>query len=315
MENLLENRIVITSGFRFIDIDAFACIYAYQELLRLQGKLAQAVITAPLNVSITKKYRALNFYAKEFVASDVDQFVVVDVSDPEQIEGFVSAEKTVYIFDHHPGFESFWFDRIGSDAIIEPIGAAATLVVREYHKANFFSKISPLAAELLAVAILSNTLFFQAKISTNEDREAYDELKKIFHAPNDFEHRYFSEVQRGIESEFQSALRDDSKRFDVNGHSLFIAQLEVWNELPIINDRLKDVRTFLENTTDKCAFLNLIGLEIGSNVLVFRDAESLVWVRQCFPEFEYDLENNTAKTPHVMLRKEIIPRLLSGPIE
>ena len=312
MNGLISGMTTVTSGFRFIDIDAFSCVYAYRELLRLQGKRVQAVITAPLNMSIIGKYRSLDFYQKDqetLVRSDKNRFVIVDVSDPEQIESFVDVNGVLNVFDHHPGFEEFWREKIGAGAVIEPIGAAATLIVREYRKAGLLPKISPMAAELLAVAILSNTLNFQARISTDEDRNTYDELKQYFSIPADFEAAYFSKVQADIEANLPTALRDDSKRFNIGDKTFFIAQLEVWNGVAVMGSRSEEIERFLRDTTETVSFLNLIELGKGRNTLMFRDLASLGMIRACCPEFDYDLSTRIATTPQVILRKEILPRL------
>lgn len=48
---------IITSGSRYIDIDAYASIIAYAKLLYLQGKSAIAISKANLNESITPSLR------------------------------------------------------------------------------------------------------------------------------------------------------------------------------------------------------------------------------------------------------------------
>ena len=48
---------IITSGSRYIDIDAYASIIAYAKLLYLQGKSAIAISRANLNESITPRLR------------------------------------------------------------------------------------------------------------------------------------------------------------------------------------------------------------------------------------------------------------------
>lgn len=49
----MEKNIIVTSGKRYIDIDAYASCIAYAKLLRLKGKNAKAISTANLNESIT----------------------------------------------------------------------------------------------------------------------------------------------------------------------------------------------------------------------------------------------------------------------
>ncbi len=49
---------IVTSGSRYLDIDAYAGIIAYAELLQRQGQSAQAASAAPWNESIPAKVRA-----------------------------------------------------------------------------------------------------------------------------------------------------------------------------------------------------------------------------------------------------------------
>ncbi len=82
---------IITSGYKFIDIDALACIFAYQELLALKNEKSEMVVTADFNSSIVKRYRNLISIKK---TSDFKnkEFVIMDFSDPEYFEKFVDID-------------------------------------------------------------------------------------------------------------------------------------------------------------------------------------------------------------------------------
>jgi nanoRNase/pAp phosphatase (c-di-AMP/oligoRNAs hydrolase) len=301
----MNMRTTITSGHKFIDIDALACIFAYKELLDLKNKKSEIVITAGFNSSITKKYRNISFNNK-FSKSENQEFVIMDVSDPEHFEKFVELNSVSHIFDHHPGFETYWSEKIGDNSVIEPIGAAATLIFREYKKEGLLDKISPLSAELLAVAILSNTLNFQAKITKEEDKIAYEELKNFFLYLPVFEKQYFSEVQANIENNILDSLKNDSKQINPE---LFIAQLEVWDSDHTIHNFQKEIRLFLQSVNSKVSFLNLIELNKKRNTIICTDNETLEYIKKYFPEFKFDAERKMAITPHVILRKEIITKI------
>lgn len=300
---------IVTSGFKFVDVDAFACICAYKEFLVLRGDQAEAVITSTLNASITPRYRSLNFYQKDLGSlggGESVRFVLLDVSDPEYFETFVDREKVSDVIDHHPGYEVYWRERIGSRAVIEPIGAAATLVYRKYKETGLLEKMTSLSAELLAVAILSNTLNFRARITTQEDKGAYAHLKTLFGASDDFEERYLSDVQVGIERDIMRALEYDGKSLDP---SLFIGQIEVWDGEDFYRRFEGDIHAFLQKKENTATFMNVIGLRDGQNHIVFRDKTSLEYLRAYFPEFAYDADRFVAITPEVILRKEILARI------
>ena len=83
------------------------------------------------------------------------------------------------IYDHHLGYTEFWQERLGEFAIIERIGAAATLIYEAWKLRDHPENISNESATLLAHAILSNTVDFQLSLTCDRDREALRELEKI----------------------------------------------------------------------------------------------------------------------------------------
>jgi inorganic pyrophosphatase/manganese-dependent inorganic pyrophosphatase len=313
----MKKRFVITAGYKFVDIDAFACIYAYREVLALQNIDAIAFISASPNSSVLAKYRGLQFYESDanlvtnmsVKDSTENRFVLVDVSDFTQFEKIVNLDFVEEIFDHHTGFEKFWKEKIGYQAIIEPIGAAATLIVREYKKHHLLEKISPMAAELLAAAILSNTLWFQLKMTTQEDTDDYKELQKYFSYTGNFEKDYFSQVQETIEKNIELSLKNDSKSIEISGLSLCIAQLEVWNAEHIIKDCSLEIETFLKNASEDRAFLNMVEIGGKRSVLICRDKVTMNYLQRYFPDFRYDMDRKKVFTNRAMLRKELLTRL------
>ncbi len=296
---------IITSGKKYIDIDAFACLFAYKELLDLKNQKSKIVTTAKFNASITKKYRNINFN-KETPNLENVEFIILDLSDPNYFEKFLDLNLVSHIFDHHIGFEDFWKQKIGNKCVIESIGAAATLVFREYKKARLLDKISPLSAELLAVAILSNTLNFQAKITKEEDKIAFKELINFFDYSETFKEQYFLEVQKNIEENIFDSLKNDSKKLN---SELFIAQLEVWDLERITSNFQKEIKQFLQSANSKVSFLNLIGINEKKNILICNNDETLEYIKHYFPEFNFQSGKKIIITPHVILRKEIIAKI------
>lgn len=167
--------IAVTAGQAWVDIDAFACIVAYVELLTLEDKQAEAVIPGILNSSIPAELRKLG----SFIASPTNinaAVVLVDISDPTHVSSFVRPELVREVYDHHLGFDNYWRERIEQNVHIEFIGACATLIWEEFVKRNFEIQITKNSATLLAAAIVSNTLNFNASMTSERDRQAFQEL-------------------------------------------------------------------------------------------------------------------------------------------
>src|SRR6185312_8394536 len=111
---------VISSGAPFIDIDAYACIVAYHELLQLLGIESVGASTSVLNESITAALRALPVRIQVgYKPADDDQYVVMDLSDPADFDPVIQPDRVVEIFDHHVGFEEYWQEKLGQHCHIE----------------------------------------------------------------------------------------------------------------------------------------------------------------------------------------------------
>ena len=138
-QNQLKNNIIITAGSTYLDIDAYACMVAMAELLNLQGIHALAYSFAPCNYSVCSSLTMEDQILRELpsdISEETARYIIVDVSDPEFLENSVSLERVTEVYDHHVGFEEYWQSRIGDGSHIEFIGAAATLIYREWKKSG-----------------------------------------------------------------------------------------------------------------------------------------------------------------------------------
>lgn len=161
---------IVTSGSKYIDIDAYAGIIAYSNLLRLKGIQAKAVSTAKLNESITSSLLELNTKLDKYEEKEDDEFIIIDVSNKDYFDEIVKESKIVEVIDHHTGFEEYWESKLGENSKIEFIGSVATLIVEDYEKENLLERMSKDIAILLMSAILDNTLNFQAKVTNERDK-------------------------------------------------------------------------------------------------------------------------------------------------
>lgn len=105
--------IVVTSGQAFADIDAVACAIAYAELLTLEGRKAQVVFPGTLNNSVTESIKSWGLTYQTAPTHTESEYVLVDVSDPEYIASCAKEKIITEVYDHHPGFESYWEQKIG----------------------------------------------------------------------------------------------------------------------------------------------------------------------------------------------------------
>ncbi len=243
--------IVVTSGQAFADIDAVACAIAYAELLTLEGRKAQVVFPGTLNNSVTESIKSWGLTYQTTPTHTESEYVLVDVSDPEYIASCAKEGIITEVYDHHPGFESYWEQKIGDGAHIEPIGAAATLIWETFKKHGQSKNISEHSAKLLAVAILSNTLNFGAHITHERDHTAYAELQARFPLSDEWIKDYFTEQEKAALHNVRESIISDTKVLTLPGlsFSFTVGQLELW-----------DGSTFLKNNTETiCSTLESFG--------------------------------------------------------
>ncbi|MCQ2429234.1 MAG: DHH family protein [Clostridia bacterium] len=298
---------VVTAGSSYLDIDAYACCAAMKELLGLQHQKAVAYSSARPNYSVCGFLKArghIETALPEDIEADTARYVVVDISDPRYLQDDVPADKVAAVYDHHVGFEAYWKDKIGRGTHIEFIGAAATLVYREWKKAGLQSEMMRDTALLLIAAILDNTLDLTSGNTTSEDIEAYRELCAAAGVGDEWRAVYFSAVQSDIEADLKNALLNDVKALPPDsGLPDRVAQIAVWDAHKIL-EGLNEIRGWLDEPGHDW-MLNVIDIGRHTGYFVCDDTACQ---EELARRFGASFENGVAELPQPYLRKEIIKR-------
>lgn len=305
------DNIIVTAGSTYLDIDAYACCVAMAELLRLKGENALAYSNAPCNYSIcqslVEKGQIVESLPPDFSEENA-AYIIVDVSDPDFLKKSVPLDRVIGVYDHHVGFENYWQERIGQGAQIEFIGAAATLIYREWKKAGLTEKMQPATARLLIAAILDNTLNLTSANTTTEDLQVFRELCEKQNITQDWCGAYFSEVQANVEADLNNAIFGDIKT--VRNNPVLppkVAQLCVWNANSILS-KMTSIRAAFADTTD-CWMINIIDLREQINYFVCDDPDHQKKIESVF---DVHFVSGIAKTQVSYLRKEIIKKTHQG---
>ena len=300
--------VIITAGSNYLDIDAYACCAAMRELLVLQGRKAVAYSAAPCNYSVCARLAAEGQLETELppeFSPESSDYIIVDVSDPEYIRESAPLDRVCAVYDHHTGFESFWENRIGQNAHIEFLGAAATLAFREWEKAGLLERMTRSSALLLIAAILDNTLNLTSANTTQEDREVFESLCKKAGVGADWCAAYFSEVQDSVEADLENALLNDQKR--IPDHSILpprVAQLCVWDAERILK-KMDAVRDILSRDSGKW-MLNIIDISRRRSFFVCDDPYCQAEIGTTF---HVTFDGGVAAAPVPYLRKEILKKV------
>ena len=295
---------IVTSGRRYIDIDAYATMIGYAYLLNLKGIEAKAITSAKLNESITEKILSMENKLDEYEIKENDEFIIVDVSDKGFLDDLVNIDKVIGIIDHHPGFEDQWRN-LENDAIIEPIGAVATIIVEMYEKEGCLEKMPQEIAYMLMAAILDNTLNFKAKITTSRDIESYNKLNKI--VKNDkLAEEYFKECLEKILLNPVDSIKNDTK-IGVVSNILppVMGQLVLWDKDYFIKNMdllIETMESFKEDW-----IMNLISLKDGKSYIIATDNIIKNKIEKLFG-LQYN--GDIMELDDVWLRKEIIKKAI-----
>ncbi|MFI5342895.1 MAG: hypothetical protein ACHQUC_01615 [Chlamydiales bacterium] len=228
---------IVVGGRAYADIDVLACVAAYTQLLNLKNHQAKGIITGPWNQTIPETVRKWTIEIEKKFLDLVEQccFILVDVSDPNFIDEFVSIDRVTEVYDHHYGHEIFWKERVQSSAHIEPVGACATLIWEKFKESGFHASISSTNANLLYTAIFANTLNFKSQVTSDRDLRASEELLKYITLPDDWKAIYYAEVAEGFNRDLSALIQKDTKTIDWQGKKFYFGQVEIWNATPIIN--------------------------------------------------------------------------------
>lgn len=305
-----KEYILVTAGSTYLDIDAYACMIAMEEFLQVIGENAIAYSIAPCNYSVCKfliKDREIHQSLPVDVDKGTLRYIIVDVSDPEFLEQSIPLDQIIEIYDHHVGFEDYWKNRIGNNACIEFVGAAATLIYRRWKAEGIESKMSRHTTLLLIAAILDNTLNLTSDNTTNEDTQAFMQLCQKEGIDEEWCASYFSEVQRNVEADLKNALFGDMKTIS-NSETLppRFAQLCVWDVNSIL-ERLKEIRLWL-NESDEKWIINIVGIKDNCSFLV---CDYIDYQKKIEKIFDSKFEFGIARLSNAYLRKEIIKKAYS----
>jgi inorganic pyrophosphatase len=296
--------IIVTTGSSYLDIDSYAGCVAYAELLRALGKDAQAVSTAPFNESITSECRAwpVQFESVYSGNNKEDEFVIIDTSEPHFFDHFVNHDRIIEIIDHHPGHIDEWKERLGDKATIEIIGAACTLVYEKWRDAGKLDDMSESSARLLAAGILDNTLYYKAGVSTDRDRQAYDDLAQRGNLSNNWPAKYFADCQSAIESILETAIKNDAKRLHYPQLPGAMGQLVVWDARRFAETRLGEIRSVMSNFGDDW-LMNLVSISEGKSYFV---AGNPGVEAKIAPLIKTAFKDGLATADRLWLRKELL---------
>ena len=295
--------IYVTAGETYTDIDAFSCAVAYSYFLSQKNIENKVYLPGPLNASVTDTIKSWNIkFETQIKVTDNDKFIAVDVSEPSYIAKVINDNNLIEIFDHRYGFINHYKELLGDKSRIELVGACATLIWEEYKKDNI--KIDSLNANLLILAIVSNTLDFKSSVTTPRDIKAFEELLELINMPSTWKEDYFTEQAEYIEKNPKLAILEDTKNIS---NEFVFAQIELWNGFDFINNNKEVIKEVLEGLGNPNWMISVPSISEGVNY-IYTESEYIKSLLNQIIDIEFN--NNVGKINKLWLRKEIRAKIL-----
>lgn len=303
----MKNQTLVTT-YTNPDLDGVACAIAYAEFLQKRNRKAIAAFFGVV-------HREARFALKTFAVPQPEHaekillknpsITLVDASDTRGISEKINPVNVIEIIDHRKRNEADKFPN--ATVHIELVGAAATMIAEKFLHEHI--SISPTSAALLYSAIVSNTVNFQADVTTDRDKKMARWLLTFFSLPKNYVHEMFM-AKSVFEESLIDTIRNDFATFVLNGITIGIGQLEMMNGENFVNGERNDLEVILKKMKAEkklnTAFLSVIDVEKRGNTFLAIDALSKKLLTEILG---VRFSKNIAQKDGIIMRKTIVPLL------
>lgn len=304
----IPNTRIVTSYYE-PDLDAVASSYAYAEYLNKrnqksnyfiygQPKKEVQIITDMFNIPLTG---AKNIKINQDI-------IILDTNNYDEFK-YINKENIIEIIDHHKKTatqEMFPNAKIQ----IELLGAVSTIIADKFKNHDLLP--SREAAILLYYGIISNTINLNAKTTTQKDKDMLTWLETLY--PEISASRIEEIFIKKSKIEETNLRREMEAEIvlTINNSKLTIAQLEIANLEDFLKVNKYKINQILETVKIEkqldYIFINCVDILNGFNVLLTVDDQTTSLLEKVY---NLSFTNNEAKTPHLILRKELIDNLIN----
>ncbi len=298
---------MLVTSFENPDIDGTACMIAYSELLNATGKQTSYKIFGIPHTEAQFVLDFLRFGPKNANdISDFNQLIIVDGAFVRGLNKKIDLNKVIEVIDHRKVNDAEKFPN--ATIQIELVGSCATLIAEKFKESNIIP--SKESAALLYSAIVSNTLNFKGKITTERDKKEAEWLRQKSGLPNDFVHKMFAAKSNFDGDKLHLAIANDYIVNEFGNDVVGIAQIEMVGVKDLINNRLSEIVKELNTLEDKhntdINFLSIIELEEGFNTFIATNKKSKTLLEKVL---NIKFNNDVAIRNDLIMRKEIAPLL------
>ncbi|MCS3600892.1 manganese-dependent inorganic pyrophosphatase [Buttiauxella sp. BIGb0471] len=211
------------------DSDTVCTAYMAARWLTIKGRNAQAFRLGELNRETNYIFRHAGLTPPPLLDDSLagKDVWLVDFTEPAQGPASLNESNVVGIIDHHR--LGGLITQLPPEVWIKPVGSSATLLW-QLMTPTTRHEISPSEAILLLGAALSDTVALRSPTTTDEDRQAVDELCSLATVDReDFTRNLLTAKTDIVGLNADELLNKDSKMFDISGNKVLVAQLELYS--------------------------------------------------------------------------------------
>lgn len=261
----MKEKTIVTSGKKYLDIDAYASIFAYRDFLKKRGKNAYAVSSAKENESVSQSILDLGFTFDDIIVDETSKFVILDVSNPEFFDPIVNRQNILEIIDHHEGFEDYWTS-LGISHHIDFIGSVCTIIFERYKEHKLERLLDEKMCKLLAAGILDNTLNLKSAITSDRDKKAYAALQKIGGFEDDWADTYFASCYTDLENNLIEWIKKSTKIENYSDTLPPVFSQIITPNIDIINEHVDTIKSSFSSYDEW--ILNILSLKDGKSYIL-----------------------------------------------
>ncbi|MFB6209677.1 MAG: DHH family phosphoesterase [Candidatus Nanohaloarchaea archaeon] len=297
----------LVTGYHTPDLDGTACAIAYSEFLNREGgDTVPALFGTPNREASWVLDRTEKDYREGVEALEqTENVILVDASDFRGLDDKINPEDVVEFIDHREEHHAEEFPEAESQ--VEMVGAAASLIAEKFFEQNV--EISEDSALLLYGAIISNTMNFEAGVTTKRDREMAGWLKQKIDVKEDFERKMF-EHKSELEGSLKQVFLADQASETYDGKDVGVIQLEIVDIDSFVENNKQEALEVLEEIREEKGwdyiFLTCADLEEGFNIFISPGKETREILSSAL---DVEFSEKEASRSDVLLRKEIIPKI------
>ncbi len=302
---VMEAKTVVTS-YTEPDLDGYSGAVAYAEFLNKTGTPAIVRLFGKPHIEATHLVEKYGLKVEQDDQAPLEKVVLVDASEIKNLNPLIDFKNVVEVIDHRKMNDAPMF--VNAKILIEFVGAAATLIAEKFHQSNI--EISKASAILLYGAIVSNTLNFKAKVTTERDQIMAKWLNEQLGFTKEFTDDMFRAKSDVTGEKLMERINADFAIFPFEKKKLGFGQLEITDVKSLIDTRKDELfsilKTLKTNDSLDTVFISFIDLSDGFNAFVTEDIELQSILSEIL---DIKFEDGVAFRDGYIMRKELAPFL------